>query len=91
VTDDLREVARKRIKARRDFWYMELVFLTITALCVIVWLVSGMGYFWPMWPIFGFVIATIFTAISTFGPGSRPISEDRIDDEVRKLGGGPTA
>jgi hypothetical protein len=91
VTDDLREVARKRIKARRDFWYMELVFVTITALCVIVWLVSGMGYFWPMWPIFGFVIATIFTAISTFGPGSRPISEDRIDDEVRRLGGGPSA
>jgi hypothetical protein len=91
VTDDLREVARKRIRARHDFWYMELVFLTITALCVIVWLVSGMGYFWPMWPLFGFVIATIFTAISTFGPGSRPISEGRIDDEVRKLGGGPNA
>ncbi len=88
MTDDIREVARKRIKARRDFWYMILVFVILTALFVVVWALSGMGYFWPMWPLFGFAIATVFSALSTFGPGSRPISEQHIDDEVRKLGGG---
>ncbi|MGN6327103.1 2TM domain-containing protein [Pseudolysinimonas sp.] len=88
---DIREVARKRIKARRDFWYMILVFVIILALCSAVWALTGMGYFWPMWLIFGFGIATLFSALSTFGPGSRPISQQRIDDEVRKLGGGPGA
>ena len=88
---DIREVARKRIKARRDFWYMVLVFVIIVALCTAVWLLTGALYFWPMWLIFGFAIATLFNALSTFGPGSRPISQQRIDEEVRKLGGGPPA
>lgn len=85
---DLREFARKRIKARRDFWYMLAVFAIVIALCCAVWALSGMGYFWPMWLIFGFAIATLFSALSTFGPGSRPISEQHVDDEVRRLGGG---
>jgi uncharacterized membrane protein len=84
---DIREVARKRIKARRDFWYMIAVFIVVFALCTAIWALTGMGYFWPMWPLFGFGIATLFSALSTFGPSSRPISEQRIDDEVRKLGG----
>jgi uncharacterized membrane protein YhaH (DUF805 family) len=88
MSDDIREVARKRIKARRDFWYMIIVFVVIAAFCIGIWALTGMGYFWPMWPLFGFAIATIFTAISTFGPGSRPISDAHIDEEVRRLGGG---
>jgi fatty acid desaturase len=91
MTDDIRDVARKRIKARRDFWQMVLVFVIILALCTAVWALGGMGYFWPMWPLFGFAIATMFSALSTFGPGSRPISDQRIDDEVRRLGGGGPA
>ena len=91
MSDDIREVARKRIKARRDFWYMVLVFVIIMALCTVVWALTGMGYFWPMWPLFGFLIATVFSALSTFGPGARPITEQHIDDEVRRMGGGPQA
>jgi uncharacterized membrane protein len=88
MTDpDLREFARKRIKARRDFWSMILVFIIVFALCAAVWFLTGRGYFWPIWLLFGFGIATLFSALSTFGPGSRPISKDHIDEEVRKLGG----
>ena len=88
MTDpDLREFARKRIKARRDFWYMVCVFVVVFVLCVVIWALTGMRYFWPMWPLLGFAIATVFSAISTFGPASRPISQERIDEEVRRLGG----
>jgi uncharacterized membrane protein len=92
VSDDIREVARKRIKARRDFWYMIAVFVVVSILLIAVWAFTGAhSYFWPMWPLFGFGIATVFTALSVFGPTSRPISQERIDDEVRKLGGDPRA
>lgn len=92
MTDqDIREVARKRIKARRDFWYMIAVFVVVSIILVVVWAFGGTGYFWPMWPLFGFGIATMFSALSVFGPASRPISQERIDDEVRKLGGDPRA
>jgi uncharacterized membrane protein len=91
VSEDIREIARKRIKARRDFWYMIAVFIVVSIILIAVWAFSGTGYFWPMWPLFGFGIATVFSALSVFGPTSRPISQDRIDDEVRKLGGDPRA
>ena len=91
MSDDIREFARKRIKARRDFWYMIGIFVIVTIIVTAVWAISGGGYFWPMWPIFGFAIATLFSALSTFGPASRPITQERIDEEVRRMGGGPTA
>jgi len=85
---DIREVARKRIKARRNFWYTELIFVIVFVICAAIWALTGMGYFWPLWPLVGFAIATLFSALSTFGPSSRPISQQRIDEEVRRLGGG---
>ena len=93
MTEDIREAARKRIKGRRDFWTMLFVFVVITILLNVIWLTSSSDaanrYYWPMWPMIGFAIATVFSAFSTFGPGSRPITEDRIDEEVRRMGGNP--
>lgn len=88
MTEDLREIARKRIKARRDFWMMIAIFLALSALFVVIWFVSGIhNYFWPMWPMLGFAIATVASALSTFGPGSAPITDAKIDEEIRKMGG----
>jgi uncharacterized membrane protein len=91
MSDDIREVARKRIKGRRDFWYMVAIFVVVSVILIAVWALTTKGYFWPMWPLFGFAIATVFSALSVFGPGSRPISQERIDEEVRRLGGDPRA
>ena len=89
MTDDLREAARNRIKARRGFWNMLIVFVVVTIVLNIVWLVNGAsGSYWPVWPMIGFGIATLFTAINVFGAGSRPITDADIDKEVRKLGSG---
>lgn len=88
MNDEIREAARSRIKARRGFWNMLLVFLVITVILNVIWFVSEPGaYYWPMWPMIGFGIATLFSAINVFGAGSRPITETDIDREVRKLGG----
>ena len=87
MSEDIREQARKRIQARRDFWQMLAVFGGIIVILVVIWAATGAGYFWPMWPIFGLAIATIFTALNAFGPFNRPITDAHIDEEVRKLGG----
>ena len=91
MTEDIRDAARKRIKGRRDFWTMVLIFIVVTVLLNVLWFVNipADGYYWPMWPMIGFGIAIVFTAISTFGPGSRPITEERIDEEIRRMGGTP--
>ncbi len=89
MSEDIRETARKRIKAKRDFWSMVIIFAVIAVLLNVIWFLSGYrSYYWPMWPMIGFALATIFTAFSVYGPGGRPITDDAIDREVRKLGGG---
>ena len=89
MSDDIRDVARKRIKARSDFWVMVGIFAGLSVLFTVIWFIGGAdSYFWPAWPMLGFAIATFFNGLSTFGPGSRPITEDRIDAEVRKINGG---
>lgn len=86
--DDLRTFARKRIKAKREFWNLVFIFVIITVIVNTVWLYTGPNdYYWPMWPMLGFGIATLFTALGAYGPGGRPISEEQIDREIRRLRG----
>jgi hypothetical protein len=33
--------------------------VAISILLVAIWAVTGMGYFWPMWPMLGFAISTV--------------------------------
>jgi hypothetical protein len=35
------------------------VFLAVNALLVVVWALSGAGYFWPVWPFFGWGIGIV--------------------------------
>lgn len=87
MNEDLRAAARKRIKAKRDFWNLILVFAIVTVILNAVWFFSGVGYYWPLWPMLGLAIAIFFVALSTYGPGSKPISDEEIDREVRKFKG----
>ena len=86
-TSNLRDQAISSLKAKRGFWNFLIVAIVISALMVAIWALTGMGYFWPMWPMFGLAIALVFTAIGTFGPGRGHPSEDQIQAEMRKLGG----
>ena len=88
MNEDIREVARKRVKAKRDFWNLLMVFGVIAVIMNVIWLMSGYhSYYWPAWPMIGFVIALFFTGISAYGPGSKPISDAEIDREIEKLNG----
>jgi hypothetical protein len=88
MSDDggLRDQAISNLKAKRGFWNYLFVVIGLTIVFLIIWAVTGMGYFWPMWPIAGMAIALVFSAIGTFGPGRSGPSEDQIQAEMRKLG-----
>lgn len=93
MIDDIRAHAAKRIQARRQFWSSSITLVVVFLILVAIWFVTsgGNGYFWPMWPAIGFVIAIIFHALNVFGPLGQPVTKDAIDREVRKLGGDPNA
>jgi hypothetical protein len=85
--EQLRAAAVKRIKAKRDFWRLLGVFIIVSVILTAIWALSGGGYFWPMWAMFGMGIAALFTGWGAYGPAEVPPSQQQIDDEIRKMRG----
>jgi hypothetical protein len=85
--EQLREEAVARLKRRRSFWRMLTTYLIMNAFFILVWALTGAGYFWPGWVLIGWGIGLAFTAARAFGPGgsSGPPSEREIEEEMRKM------
>lgn len=84
---DIRDEARKRLKARNDFKVMLAIFAVVTIILVAIWFLTtgGDGYFWPIWPIFGFIIAGVFAGLDAYGITRRYITESDVDAEVERM------
>ncbi len=85
MTDADRQAAKKRIKGRREFWSLLAVLIVISLFLVAVWYLTGASsYFWPIWPLMGFVIAILFSGLNAFGVINRDVSESDIDAELAR-------
>ena len=84
ATDERRDAAVKRLKAKRDFGTHVAVYVVVNAFLVLIWAFSSGGYFWPIWPMAGWGIGLALNAYVTFV--QKPISEDEIRDEMRREG-----
>ncbi len=80
-SDDPREEAIKRLKARREFTTHVVTYVVVNAFLVGVWFVTGAGYFWPIWVLGGWGIGLVLHAWTTFA--QRPITEAEIEREMR--------
>ncbi len=82
-----REEAVERLEKRAAFWPHLIAYLLINTLLVTVWfLVADDGLFWPAFPVLGWGTGLFFHAWDTF---RRPLSEDRIQQEMERLGHRP--
>lgn len=82
-TAQLRDVAIKRITAKREFWGHVLTYVLVNLLLVAIWALSGRGYFWPGWSMAGWGIGLAFHAWSVYF--ERPISEEAIRREMARM------
>ncbi len=83
---DLRELARRRLKARADFFQFLLIWLAVSVIVVGVWAFTMPGgFFWPIFPIAGMGIAAMFMAIDAYGPNPKAITEADVDREVARM------
>jgi hypothetical protein len=80
---DLRQEAIRSLKKKRDFRAHLLTYVLVNALLVVIWAVTGAGYFWPVFPIVGWGIGVAFNAWDAFG--RKPITEDEIRREAERL------
>jgi len=79
-----REAAIKRLEAKRGFNIHLSLFVAVNGLLVIIWAVSGRGYFWPIWPILGWGIAVALHGWTIYY--QRPITEEDIRKEMERGG-----
>jgi hypothetical protein len=88
--DDLRRLAKKRLKAQQDFKHFLGVWLGVSLLLLAIWAVTSYTtghalYVWPAWPILGMGVAAFFIGLDAYGPGQRGITEADIDAEVERM------
>ncbi|MFL6181077.1 MAG: 2TM domain-containing protein [Actinomycetes bacterium] len=77
-----RVIARKRIQARRDLGTHLVVYLVVNTFVVVMWALTGQGYFWPAWLIAGWGIGLVMNAWDLYG--RRPVTEADVDEELRR-------
>ena len=78
--DKRREAALKRVKAKRDFKSHVAIYLIVNVMLVVIWALSGQGYFWPIWAIVGWGIGLAFNAWAVYF--EKPITEEDIRREM---------
>ena len=78
-----RELAVKRVKDKRDFHSHVASYLVVNALLVVIWTLTGAGYFWPVWPMAGWGVGLIFHAWSVYF--AKPISEEEVRREMERI------
>lgn len=80
--DAVREAAIKRLKDKRDLRGHLAVYLAVNTMLVVIWAVSDVDYFWPIWPILGWGLGLALHAWTVYG--QRPITEDDILRETQR-------
>ena len=63
---DVYDLARKRVKEKKEFYNHVAVYVVINILLVIIWAFTGHGYPWFIWPLAGWGVGIIFHGFSVF-------------------------
>ncbi|HZC70381.1 MAG TPA: 2TM domain-containing protein [Jatrophihabitans sp.] len=77
-----RESARRRLERKRKFYGDLVAYVVINAFLIVVWAVSGDGYFWPGWVAGGWGVLLLLDAWSLYY--RRPITEADVDRELQQ-------
>jgi hypothetical protein len=80
---DLRQAAVMQLRKKRGFQAHVLAYLMVNLLFVTIWFVTTPhGFFWPVFPMFGWGIGLVFNAWDVYAPAP---SEDRIRREMNRM------
>ncbi|GAA0797919.1 2TM domain-containing protein [Spirilliplanes yamanashiensis] len=81
---DLREVAVTRLRKKRDLQAHVLAFVLVNLFLNGIWLLTNPGgFYWPMFPLFGWGIGLAFHIWDVYSPADPP--EDQVAREMARL------
>jgi hypothetical protein len=78
-----RERAIVRLRQKSDFWTHLFVYSVVNGFLVVVWLATGAGFFWPMFPMLAWGVGLVFHAWDVYW--RKPISEEQIRHEMEHI------
>lgn len=81
--EDTRARALRSLRKKADFRNHLLAYLVVNAAIVVVWVMTGSGFFWPVFPILGWGIGLLFHARDAYG--HQEITEADIRREMERL------
>jgi hypothetical protein len=74
--------ARKRVQHKRDFTAGLVAYVVVNGFLVVIWLLTGQGYFWPGWVMAAWAMGILLDAYNTWI--RRPVSEADVARELRR-------
>jgi len=84
--EEIYNLARKRVEEKKGFYTHLITYIVVNTGLVIIWAMSGGGYPWFIWPIFGWGIGIVFHFLSVFVFDKGTAWENReIEKEAEKL------
>ena len=85
MNNELEVLAKRRVQARTGLLIHVLIYLVMNTGFALIWYVSGHGYPWFLWPMFGWGIGIVGHAVTMLiGPDS-PHERRAIDRELRRM------
>jgi hypothetical protein len=82
---ELRRLAIKRLKDKREFRNHVLAYVTVNLLLVVIWWMTASGsFFWPAFPILGWGIGLAFHAMDVYSPPPGPAEIAAEMDRLRQ-------
>ena len=77
-----RERARRRVERKRKLHGDFLAYIVINSFLIVVWAITGFGYFWPGWVLGGWGVLLVLDTWKTYY--RRPITDEEIERELRR-------
>ena len=72
--------ARKRVTDRRDFGSHLAAYVVVNGFFVLIWAITGAGYFWPAWLLGCWGIGLVLHAWETFV--RKPVTDADVQAEL---------
>ena len=83
VEVDLRGRALGRLKKKAGFRVHLLIYVLVNGMLVLIWAMTGAGFFWPVFPIAGWGIGVVANAVDAYAVDEP--TEDQIEHEMERL------
>ena len=79
---ELRRQAVKRLEAKRGLMAHALAYVMVNLLLIAIWFTTSAGFFWPVFPIFGWGIGLAFNAWDVLSPAP---GQRQVEAEMERL------